>query len=70
MKKPRGKNSLSNYLRKALSVNNVKFKLIKETLSVEDFRHIIDNPEVLKKLEVKISGIRPLEEAVSSAGGV
>ena len=70
LKKPRGKNSLSNYLRKTLSVNNVKFKLVRETLSKEVFSHITDNPELLKKLEVKISGIRPLEEAVSSAGGV
>ncbi len=70
LKKPRGKNSLSNYLRKSLSVNPVKFRLIRELLSMEQFTHLVDNPGILKNMPLTISGIRPLEEAISSSGGV
>ena len=70
LEKPAGKNSLSNYLRKTLSINKVKFRLIRELLSKDEFSSITENPERLKHLSIEISGIRPLEEAISSAGGV
>ena len=70
LEKVKGKKSLSNYLRKTLSINKVKFRLMKELLSQEQFSCVIENPEILKNLSIEISGIRPLEEAISSAGGV
>ena len=70
LEKPAGKNSLSNYLRKALSINKVKFLLIRELVPENEFSLIKEKPELLKNLSIAISGIRPIEEAVSSAGGV
>ncbi len=70
LEKPRGRNSYSNYLRKNLSVNKIKFSLIKELVSDEQFRNIQNNPEILKTLRLEITSPRPLEEAISSAGGV
>lgn len=70
LEKPRGRNSYSNYLRKNLSVNKIKFSLIKELLSADQFQNMHNNPEILKNLKLEIISPRPLEEAVSSAGGV
>ena len=70
LEKSKGKNTLSNYLRKTLSINQVKFRLVKELLDKGQFIRITENSDILKKLPVKISGIGQLEEAISSAGGV
>ena len=61
--KPRGKNSLSNYARKALSLTGLAFLLFKELSPEGDLTKV-------KNLSLTITGLRPLEEAISSAGGV
>lgn len=70
LKKPRGKNSLSNYLRKKLSLSSVKFTLLKELLTYDQFVNIQSSPEKIKQLQLILTSPRPLEEAISSAGGV
>lgn len=67
--RPRGGNSLSNHLRKALSLDPVRLALLFE------WAHPLpEAPDalasVLKALPVRHEGPRPLAEAISSAGGV
>ncbi|MEL6617231.1 MAG: TIGR03862 family flavoprotein [Pseudomonadota bacterium] len=67
--KPRGKTSLSNHMRKTLKLDPVKLALAQEW-----GRPLPDEPvklaRRLKKLTVKHAGLRPLDEAISTAGGV
>ena len=70
LQKPRGKNSLSNYLRKTLGVSGTKFLLLKESASAELLTDIQKHPELFKSLSVTITGSRPVEEAISSTGGI
>ncbi|MFZ2450561.1 MAG: TIGR03862 family flavoprotein [Methylovulum miyakonense] len=66
----RGKESMSNYLRKNVGIDGVKAGLLRELLPAADF----DNPEKLalaiKSLPITLLAARPIEEAISSAGGV
>ncbi|GAB4464583.1 MAG: TIGR03862 family flavoprotein [Anaerolineales bacterium] len=70
LSRPRGKRSLSTFLEKTLGIKGVKAGLLREFVSKEDFR----NPERLagfiKALPVPLIAPRPLDEAISSAGGV
>ncbi|MFC3613155.1 TIGR03862 family flavoprotein [Lutimaribacter marinistellae] len=67
--RPRGKASLSNHLRKALKLGSVRNALLMEfgrplPNGAEDLSRII------KGLPVRHTGLRPMDEAISTAGGV
>tara|TARA_R110000796_G_scaffold88559_1_gene190606 strand:- start:71144 stop:72346 length:1203 start_codon:yes stop_codon:yes gene_type:complete len=68
--KPRGKNSLGNHLRKTLGLDATKTALIFEVTP----RNILKDPAKLamaiKDLPLKITKPRPLDEAISTAGGL
>lgn len=70
LNKPREKNSLSNFLRKQFNLSPVKLALLRELTSKQTF----ENPALLamaiKKLSVTLTAMRPIDEAISSAGGV
>ena len=70
LSRPRGKRSLASYLEKSLGIHSVKAGLLREFVSKEDFT----NPERLagfiKALPVPLVRPSPLDEAISSAGGV
>lgn len=70
LKRPRGKASFANFLRKVTGLSNVKAALLRECLPKETF----DNMEVLAKgikaLPLRLTATRPIEEAISSAGGI
>lgn len=70
LNKPREKNSLSNFLRKQFNLSPVKLALLRELTSKQTF----ENPALLamaiKKLSVTLIATRPIDEAISSAGGV
>ncbi|MFA6282752.1 MAG: TIGR03862 family flavoprotein [Desulfurivibrionaceae bacterium] len=65
-----GKESLANFLRKAIHLTGPAFSLLREICPPEE----LQNPKTLagriKNLAIPIAGIRPLAEAISSAGGV
>ena len=67
---PRGKNSMANHLRKRLGLDGVKAGLFREILPAADF----DNPArlcaAIKALPIRLLAARPIDEAISSAGGV
>lgn len=65
----RGKNSWSTHLRKALKLDPVKLALLQE------FAHPVpqtpqETAALLKALPVKHDGPRPIDEAISTAGGL
>ncbi len=64
--KPRGKASLANHLRKSLRLDPVRIALLNEFA-----RPLPDDlAGVLKALPVRHAGLRPMDEAISTAGGV
>lgn len=70
LNKPRVKNSLSNFLRKQLNLAPVKVALLRELTA----KNTYENPELLaralKKLSLTLTATRPIDEAISSAGGI
>lgn len=68
LKRPQGKASKSTYLRKSLGLSPVKVALIQEFL-----RPLPSNSKLavhLKNLPIPLLGTRPIDEAISTAGGV
>ncbi|HEY8098998.1 MAG TPA: TIGR03862 family flavoprotein [Methylobacter sp.] len=67
---PRGKLSMANHLRKRIGIDGVKAGLLRELLSKEDFDDPVRLAEAIKALPVKLVAARPMDEAISTAGGV
>ncbi|WP_051604184.1 TIGR03862 family flavoprotein [Methylobacter tundripaludum] len=67
---PRGKHSMANHLRKRIGIDSLKAGLLREALSKEDFDDPVRLCETIKALPVKLLAARPIDEAISSAGGV
>jgi uncharacterized flavoprotein (TIGR03862 family) len=67
---PRGSRSWSSHLNSRLGLNGVKTALLRECLP----KSVFDNPqelaESIKRLPIRFRGMRPLDEAISTAGGV
>ncbi|ACE85642.1 TIGR03862 family flavoprotein [Cellvibrio japonicus] len=70
LQKPRGKNSLSNFLRKQLHLSPVKIALLRERTTPDVWRDPVQLASAAKQLHVSLHATRPLDEAISSAGGV
>ena len=68
--KPRGKNSLGNHLRKTLGLDATKTALIFETTPRETLNDPAKLASAIKALPLKITKPRPIDEAISTAGGV
>ncbi len=67
LRAPRGKNSVSNFLRKRLKLSRVKIALLNEIC--RPFPADLSKLP-FKSLELPIAGSRPIDEAISTAGGV
>lgn len=65
-----GKNSMANHLRKRIGINKVKTGLLRELMSASDFRDPVQLCTTIKALPLTLIAARPLEEAISSAGGI
>jgi uncharacterized flavoprotein (TIGR03862 family) len=68
--KPRGKNSLGNHLRKTLGLDATKTALIFEVTSRETLADPAKLAQTIKSLALTITKPRPIDEAISTAGGV
>ena len=70
LSRPRGSHSISKHLKRTLNITGVKSGLLWEFVNRKDF----SDPELLacaiKSLPIPLIAPRPLEEAISSAGGV
>ncbi|MGR9037691.1 MAG: TIGR03862 family flavoprotein, partial [Gammaproteobacteria bacterium] len=70
LKRPRGRSSMANHLRKNLTIQGVKAGLLRELVPSLDFNDAAGLAESIKALPIKLTAPMPLEEAISSAGGV
>lgn len=68
--KPRGSNSMAKHLHRTLGLDGVKAALMRELLAPEQFDDHTRLARSIKALPITLVGIRPLDEAISSAGGV
>ncbi|HEV2212648.1 MAG TPA: TIGR03862 family flavoprotein, partial [Gammaproteobacteria bacterium] len=67
--KPRGSQSMSSHLRKQAGIEGVKAGLLREVLGVE-LPEAAKLAAAIKELPLTLTAARPLDEAISSAGGV
>ena len=67
---PRSSRSLSSHLQSRLGIKGVKMALLHECVAREDFSNPQKLAAAIKSLPIKLISPRPLEEAISSAGGV
>ncbi|MCL4271748.1 MAG: TIGR03862 family flavoprotein [Anaerolineales bacterium] len=70
MSKPRGSRTLSSHLEKTIGIKGVKAGLLREFVPKEDFADVKRLAFFIKHLPVPLIAPRPLDEAISSAGGV
>ncbi len=67
---PRGARSMSSHLQSRANIKGVKAGLLREILSRETFEKADLLAAGIKSLPLKLIAPRPLDEAISSAGGV
>ena len=70
MSQTQSKDSMANKLRKRVGIEGIKAGLLREMVSASDFDNMSRLCSFIKALPVKLIGARPLDEAISSAGGV
>ncbi|WP_144151038.1 TIGR03862 family flavoprotein [Paraburkholderia sp. BCC1885] len=68
--RPRGSRSMSSHLQGRIGLAGVKLGLLHEVLSKEEFADTTRLAHTIKALPLKLVRPRPIEEAISSAGGV
>ena len=67
---PRGSRSLSSHLKSRLSLDGIKAAILHEFLGKDDLVDPVKLAHAIKALPVKLLAARPIDEAISSAGGV
>jgi uncharacterized flavoprotein (TIGR03862 family) len=67
---PRGNRSLSEHLRRRVGLDGVKAGLLREVLSSDAMQNAKRVAATIKSLPLTLQRARPVEEAISSAGGV
>ena len=67
---PRGSRSLSSHLKSRLHLDGIKAALLRECLGAESMAQPNALAAAIKALPIRLQAARPLDEAISSAGGV
>lgn len=67
---PRGSRSLSSHLKSRLHLEGIKAALLYELLTKEQLHDAGQLAQAIKALPITLSAARPIDEAISSAGGV
>jgi uncharacterized flavoprotein (TIGR03862 family) len=70
LSKPRGSRSMANHLRARAGIEGVKAGLLRELAAPEDCADPARLAATIKSLPLRLVAPRPLDEAISSAGGV
>ena len=70
VKHPRGSRSLSSHLQSRLNLKGVRAGLLRECLSKEAFNDMDQLAAGIKRLPLTMHATRPIDEAISTAGGV
>ena len=67
---PRGSRSLSSHLKSRLKLDGIKAAILHEILSKDTVNDPIKLAHAIKALPLTLAAARPIDEAISSAGGV
>ncbi|MFJ7567816.1 TIGR03862 family flavoprotein [Herminiimonas sp. NPDC097707] len=67
---PRGARSMASHLQSKVGIAGVKAGLLREVVAKEDYAHPHKLAQAIKGLPLQLVAARPLDEAISSAGGV
>ena len=67
---PRGSRSLSSHLKSRLGIDGIKAGLLHEVLNKEEMGDLHKLAAALKALPITLAATRPIDEAISTAGGV
>lgn len=67
---PRGSRSMASHLQSRAGLRGVKAGLLRELLPAQDFADAVRLAAAIKALPLRLIAPRPLDEAISSAGGV
>jgi uncharacterized flavoprotein (TIGR03862 family) len=67
---PRGTRSLSSHLKSRLHIDGIKAGILHELLSKDVFSNPVQLAAAIKALPVALTATRPIDEAISTAGGV
>ena len=67
---PRGPRSLGTHLKTRLSLSGVKAALLHEIVPRDDMADVQRLAAAIKALPIRLNAARPIDEAISSAGGV
>jgi uncharacterized flavoprotein (TIGR03862 family) len=70
LRHPRGSRSMSSHLQSRLHIKGVKTGLLHEVLSKDEFHDVERVARTLKALPLRLRAPRPIDEAISCAGGV
>ncbi len=70
LSRPRGKRTMATHLQRQAHIEGVKAGLLREVVSKEDFADPARLAAAIKSLPLQLVAPRPLEEAISTAGGV
>jgi uncharacterized flavoprotein (TIGR03862 family) len=70
LSRPRGSRSMASHLEKTVGIKGVKAGLLREFVSKENFKDAEQLAYSIKHLQVPLIAPRPLDEAISTAGGV
>ena len=70
LSKPRGSRSMASHLEKTVGMKGVKAGLLREFVPKDEFIDMARLAFYIKQLPVPLVATRPLDEAISSAGGV
>ena len=67
---PRGSRSLSSHLKSRLGLDGIKMAVLHECLSKAQLHDPTALAKAIKALPIELAATRPIDEAISSAGGV
>lgn len=70
MEKPRGKDSMASHLRKRAGIEGIKAALLRDVLPAATFDNARQLALRIKSLPIQLTATRPMDEAISTAGGV
>ena len=70
LSKPRGSRSMSSHLQSRVNLKGVKVGLLREFVPPEDFANPVRLAAAIKALPIPLTAPRPIDEAISTAGGV
>jgi len=70
LSKPRGSKTMASHLEKTVGIKGVKAGLLREFVAKDNFGNIEKLADAIKALSIPLVAPRPIDEAISSAGGV